>query len=186
MPDWMRSIGRAFERGLLRVACYVVSTAAATIAAAAAQAQVPLLPEEVERVDVIAIERDGRDVFAFDAVTGARVTERLELDEVVVFEASRGRIGLLLTDRRALAVASGIGFQQIRFGVHEAGPDVALVEARIAVLATNRRALAFDATGGWHEAALAPSERVRKRCVRLRCRRDRLRGDRSQAARGSA
>ena len=69
-----------------------------------ATAQVSLLPGEVERVDVIAIERDGRDVFAFDAVAGGRATERLELDETVVFQATRGRLGLLITDRRALAV----------------------------------------------------------------------------------
>ena len=77
----------------------------------AASAQVSLLPVEVERVDVIAIERDGRDVFAFDAVGGGRAVERLELDEAIVFQATRGRLGLLITDRRVLAVASGGGFQ---------------------------------------------------------------------------
>ena len=148
--------------GLHRIGSALPALAAACVglAVGSALAQVPLLPEEVERVDVIAIERDDRDVFAFDAVTGARATERLELDETVVFEASRGRIALLLTDRRVLAIASGGGFQTQRFGVHETPPEVALVESRIALLATNRRALAFDASGSWAEAPLTPSERV--------------------------
>lgn len=151
MRDGLRRIGRALPA---LVAVWV------GLVGGRGFAQVPLLPEEVERVDVIAIERDGRDVFAFDAVTGARSTERLELDEAVVFEASRGRIALLLTDRRVLAVASGGRFQEQRFGVHETPPEVALVESRIALLATSRRALAFDASGSWAEAALPPGERV--------------------------
>ncbi len=123
-----------------------------------ARAQIRLFPEEIERVDVIAIERDGRDVYAFDALTGRRSKIRLELDEEVRFERSRGRIGLVLTDRRALGVAPGVGWQELRFRLHERAPEVGLVEDQIAVVVTDRRALGFVARGRWVQALFSPHE----------------------------
>lgn len=122
-------------------------------------AQIPLLPQEVERVDVIAIERDDRELFAFDALTGRRSQLRLELGEEVFFEQARGRIGLVLTDRRALAVAPGTGFQELRFQLGEAAPTIGLLEDRVALVVTNRRALGFVGTeGAWVAENLPPNE----------------------------
>jgi hypothetical protein len=133
----------------------------AGLCALVVQAQVPLFPEELERVDVIALERDGRDLFAFDALTGRRARIQLELDEQAHFERARGRIGLVLTDRRALAVAPGGGFQELRFQLQEDPPEIALVEEQIALATTARRALGYLASGGpWIETRLSPNERV--------------------------
>jgi len=123
-------------------------------------AQVRLLPEEVEIIDVIAIERDGRDVFAFDALTGRRSRIRLELGETVYFEHSRGRVGLVLTDRRALGVASGVGWQELRYRLQEVAPEIGLVEDRLALVVTGRRALGFIGRGVWVEERLTPYEVV--------------------------
>jgi len=126
--------------------------------AIASAAQVPLYPTEFERVDVIAIERDGRDLFAFDSVTGRRTTIRLELGEEILFEASRGRIGLVLTDRRALGVAAGGAWQEQRYRLKEQVPEFGLVEDRIGLVVTNRRALGFVSRGAWIEESFSPHE----------------------------
>ncbi|MHA7837096.1 MAG: hypothetical protein ACX98W_06520 [bacterium] len=131
----------------------------ASLATGPVRAQVPLLPQEVERVDVIAIERDGRELFGFDALTGRRSRLRLELGEEVLFQQARGRIGLVLTDRRALAVAPGTDFQELRFQLGETAPALGLLEDRVALVVTGRRALGFVGAGGmWIEENLPPNE----------------------------
>lgn len=124
----------------------------------ASQAQVALYPTEFERVDVIAIERDGRDLFAFDSVTGRRSSIRLELGEEIVFEASRGRIGLVLTDRRALGVAPGVAWKSLRYRLQEGAPETGLVDDRIALVLTSRRVLGFVGRGTWVEENFSPHE----------------------------
>lgn len=125
---------------------------------APSRAQVDLFPTEIERVDVIAIERDRRDLFAFDSVTGRRATIRLELGEEILFEASRGRIGLVLTDRRALGVAPGVDWRELRYRLQERVPEIALVDDRIAMVLTDRRVLGFVSRGVWIEESLSPHE----------------------------
>lgn len=121
-------------------------------------AQVPLLPDEVERLDVIAIERDGQELYSFDALTGRRANIRLELAEEVLFLRTVGRVGVVLTDRRVLGVAPGTSWLEMRLGVREEAADRGLVEDRIALVVTNRRALAFTGAGGWVEEAFSPNE----------------------------
>lgn len=128
------------------------------LAAWPALAQVPLLPDEIQRIDVIGIERDGRELFAFDALTGARASFRLDVAEDVLFEASRGRVGVVLTDRRALGVAPGTDWIELRLRLEEEPAGVVLVEDRVALLVSNRRALAFNGVGGWVEEGFSPNE----------------------------
>ncbi len=132
--------------------------ALAALVAGPALAQVPLLPDEVQTVDVIAIERDGRDLHAFDAVGGRRTTVRIEVGEELFFERSRGRIGLVLTDRRALGVAAGGSWSELRFGAQEEVPEGAVVEDRVAVFVSGRRAVGFLDDGSWVVERLTPSE----------------------------
>ncbi|HIF93535.1 MAG: hypothetical protein ABGX04_12355 [Myxococcales bacterium] len=122
------------------------------------RAQVPLFPDEIERIDVIAVERDGRDIFAFDSLTGRRAEIRLEIGEEVVFEASRGRLGIVMTNRRALGVAAGSGWKELRFRLQESAPTVALVEDRVAILVTSRRVIGFVSRGDWIVGNLSPHE----------------------------
>ena len=129
------------------------------LAAGAARAQVSLYPAEVDRLDVISIEQDGRDLFAFNAVTGGRARVRLDADELVLFNESRGRVGIVLTDRRALGVTVGGNFQEARYRIAERAPDFAVVGDRVALVATKQRALGFvGQPGGWIEENFTPGE----------------------------
>lgn len=126
-----------------------------------ARAQVGLYPDEVERLDLISLEQDGRDLIAFNAVGDARPRVRLEIDEPVIFLECSGRICVVLTDRRALGVSvSGI-FQEARFRIAEQAPDRALVSQRLALVATPQRLLGFVAEHGrWVEEGLTPGESI--------------------------
>jgi len=142
----------------LRMPRFVLAFSVLVALAGVGAAQVPLLPDEIERTDVIAIERDGRDLFAFDALTGSRATKRLDVDEVVRFQASRGRVGVVVTDRRLLGVYPGGGWVELRLRLDEEPSDAVLVEDRLALLATNRRALAFNGADGWIAESLSSNE----------------------------
>lgn len=129
------------------------------VAAGGAHAQVSLYPDEVERLDVIAIEQDGRNLYAFNSITGSRARVRLDVDEFVLFNESRGRVGIVLTDRRALGVTIGGSFQEARYRLSERAPDYAVVSERVALVPTNRRALGFvGQLGGWIEESFMPGE----------------------------
>lgn len=123
----------------------------------AVAAQVPFLPDQFERVDVIGIERDRRELFAFDSLTGSRRMIRLDVGENVVFEGSRGRVGVVVTDRRVLGVAPGTGWIEERLRLEENLGEAVLVEDRLALLVSNRRALAFS-EGRWIEESFSPQE----------------------------
>lgn len=126
-----------------------------------AAAQVPLFADEVERLDVVALEQDGRDVFAFNSLSGSRARVRLEPEELVLFSESRGRVGVVLTNHRALAVGAGGNFQEARYRLSERAPEHAVVGARVALVATNRRVLGFvGSIGGWIEESFTPAEDV--------------------------
>lgn len=128
------------------------------VAPPGATAELPLVPDELERIDVIAIERDGRDLFAFDSLSGRRSTIRLEAGEEVRLQQSRGRIGLVLTDRRVLGVSSGTSWIELRLRLQETVGEGALVEDRLALVVSDRRALAFTAGAGWVEEGFTPEE----------------------------
>jgi hypothetical protein len=126
-----------------------------------AQAQLGLYPAEIERLDVISIQQDGRDLLAFNSVAGTQARVRLDVDEYVLFNESRGRVGIVLTDRRALGIGAGGNFQEARYRISERAPDFAVVSERVALVATSRRALGFvGRTGGWIEESFTPGENV--------------------------
>jgi hypothetical protein len=106
------------------------------IAGREAVAQVSLYPDEIDRLDVISIQQDGRNLYGFNAVTGSRARVRLDIDEVVLFSQSRGRVGIVLTDRRALGLTAGGNFQEARYRIAERAPDFAVVGDRVALVAT--------------------------------------------------
>lgn len=159
-------VSAAASRGSCALAALVAAAAAVGVAvvmgsaliAPVASAQVPLLPDEVERIDVIAVERDGRELFAFDALTGRRPRIDLEIDEEVLLIRTRGRIGIVLTDRRVLGVAAGTPWIEERLRLQETATDRGLVESRIALVVTDRRALAFTGGAGWIEEDFGPQE----------------------------
>ena len=131
----------------------------AGLVATTATAQVPRYADQFERADVVAIEQDGRDLFGFDSLSGRRAVYRLEVGEAVHFIESRGRVGLVLTNRRALGIGPGTGFREVRFPPSEVPPEIGLVEDQVALVATPKRVLGFIGRGGhWVEETLSPSE----------------------------
>ncbi len=94
---------------------------------------------------------------------GGQREERLELGERVLWTGSRGRVGVALTDRRVLAVASGsAAWQETRYRHGERPPRGALLGDRVALVLTGKRVLGFDGgSGNLIEGRLGPRERVR-------------------------
>jgi hypothetical protein len=146
---------------LVRRSVFVLLAALCVLAAGETGAQ-RLAPSEVELEDVIEIELLGRDLYAFNLIGAGSPEVRLEIGEDVVWQDSRGRVGIVLTDRRALAVspANG-GWREIRYQVHETRPDHAQIGTRVGLVVTSHRVLGFDATSGfWLVKSLGPNERI--------------------------
>src|SRR3990172_1527203 len=57
--------------------------------------------------DLLQIVVRPRELLAIDGSHGGQRVERLERGESIVWHATRGKVGVVLTDRRVLAVATG-------------------------------------------------------------------------------
>lgn len=104
----------------------------------------------------------GRELIAIDAEGGGQRSARLERDERVLFTRSQGRVGVVVTDRRLLAVATRSGaWQETRFRNGEVPPTEVELGDRVALAMLGQRALGFD--GGSRnliESTLGPREVV--------------------------
>jgi hypothetical protein len=131
-------------------------------AALSAPAQVVDAPE-VELEDVLEIALVGRDLVAYDLLGTRSPRLRLEIGEEVAWMDASGRIGLVVTDRRLLAVSNdNASWQEVRLRVHESRPASALIGKRVALVVTDKRLLGFDATSAvWLGADVGPNEQVR-------------------------
>jgi hypothetical protein len=119
---------------------------------------------EAELEDVIEIALVGRDLLAYDLLGSGSPSMRLEIGEEVAWMHASGRIGVVVTDRRLLAVtnASGIWHEE-RLRVHESRPDRALLGKRVALVVTDKRLLGFDSgSATWLDIDIGPNERVRE------------------------
>ena len=120
-----------------------------------AREESPLSPQ----LDIVVL---AREVVAVDAEGGGSLGERLEIGERVLYAKQRGRVGVVVTDRRLLAVTTRSGaWQEARYRSGEAPPsDVALGD-RVALVVTPVRAIGFDGkSGNLIEATIGPQERV--------------------------
>ena len=118
--------------------------------------------DSVQLEDVIDVEILGRDIVAVDGLGSGILIERLELGESVQWTGARGRVALVLTDRRALAATPGAGnWRAVRYRLGEAQPRFPLLAERVALLVTDQRALGFSASGGWLARNIGPHEWVR-------------------------
>jgi hypothetical protein len=133
------------------------------VAAAAGAARAQLVtPDEVPLAEVLDVLLVDRDLVAISARQGGQVTERLQLDESVLWLGSRGKVGVAITNRRILAVATGSGsWQETRFLRGEQPPSVPTLGDRVALVLTDRRALGVDgSSGNLVEYRLGPRERL--------------------------
>jgi hypothetical protein len=106
--------------------------------------QIPPVDPRVPLGDLIEIVFEARDVIAFGAQGGSQST-RLELGERVIWYGVQGAVGVVLTDRRLLAISASFGgFQELRYLRSEKPAEVALLGDRVALVVTTERALGFD------------------------------------------
>jgi hypothetical protein len=124
-------------------------------------------PGETSTLDVLQIVVVDRELLAIDGESGHELGLRLELHEKVTLQRSRGRVGVVVTDRRMLAVAVSSGtWQRLRFRHGETLLEEPLLGEQVALLLTNRRAIGFD--GGSRnlvESDLGPREKPLARAV---------------------
>ena len=115
----------------------------------------------VPLTDLLEIELIDRQAVALYA-NGGQVSERLRLNEKVLWSGSRGVVGVVITNERILAVATQLAsWQESRYELAEPPPGSALLGDRVALLITSKRARGFSAnTGELVEYRLGPRERV--------------------------
>lgn len=107
------------------------------------RAEVPLL----DSIDVIVREHS---VLAVSAETGAHASRaKLEPGEDVLWVGVRGRIGLVVTDRRLLAISRTAPiWQNVHFKARETLPKSILLGERVGVVATSHHLYGISAAGG--------------------------------------
>ena len=103
-----------------------------------------------------------RELIAVDAWTRTIVATDLARQEVVTWTGVRGRVALVITDRRLLATVPGSSvWAERRFELRESEPERVLLGDRVALVVTDRRVYGFEGvTGSWSEAGLGPREHV--------------------------
>jgi hypothetical protein len=103
-----------------------------------------------------------REVLAVDAGGGGQIEERLLRGENVLWSESKGRVGVVLTDQRILAVSTiSASWQSLRYARGEVAPAGAALQDRVALLLTNKRAIGFDGnSGNLIERSLGPGESI--------------------------
>ena len=148
----MRST-RGSSRAVLPV--LLLAFGVATAVPAIAQNQSPLSP-------LLEVQVLGRELLAIDSEGGGQRSERLERNETVLYTRSQGRVGVVVTDRRLLAIATRSGaWQQARYRNGEAPPADVEIGDRVALVLMRTRAVGFD--GGSRnlvESGIGPREHV--------------------------
>lgn len=151
---------RRSQRVLLAVLLVASAALVATRSAAEApprfRAELPLL----DSIDVIV--RD-RSVLAVSAESRAHVSRApLELGEDVLWVGVRGRIGLVVTNRRLLAISrTAPVWQFVTFKARESLPQSILLGERVGLVATSHHLYGIAAAGGLLKAReLSPYETV--------------------------
>ena len=118
--------------------------------------------DEVPLEDVLSVQRIGRDLVAIGARGGGQRTLRLQIGERVLFQEARGRVGVVLTDRRVLAVTDrSAAWQEERYRNAESVSTEALLGDRVALVTTEQRVLGFDGgSGNIVEDTIGPREKL--------------------------
>jgi len=98
--------------------------------------------------DLLQIVVRDSEVLAIDAWAGDIAQERLELREQVLWSGSRGRLAVVLTNRRILAIATHSQWTSINLRMSEDPPRSALLGARVALVLTDQRLIGFESASG--------------------------------------
>jgi len=113
--------------------------------------------------DAIDVQLIGRELVAVINLGGPLRT-RLEQGEQVVFSGARGRVGVVVTNRRVLGVSPGAtGWLEAPRRVQERPSGDPLMGSRVALVLSDQRVLAYDGDAGrWVEESVGPNEAVRE------------------------
>jgi hypothetical protein len=102
-----------------------------------------------------------RELLAIDAWSGGRTAVDLSRNEEILWSGVRGRVALVVTDRRAVATVPGAGWTERLFGVSESRPYKIVIGDRVAMLVTDRRVLGFEGVSGtWSESEIGRREEL--------------------------
>ena len=103
------------------------------------------LADEIPLADSLEVLVLDRQLVAIDARSGGQLEEPLRLDERVVWSGSRGRVGVVFTDQRILAVTTrSAAWQSEEISRGERLPAEALLGDRVALVVTSLRAIGLD------------------------------------------
>jgi hypothetical protein len=164
VPGYWQSLEALFSANLsiamgqrLKVGALLLAMAAVT-----ASARAQNVPGEVPLADVLEILVVDRELLAIDAAGGGQTVARLRLNEAVLWKGARGKVGVIITDQRILAVATQSGsWQETDYGRTEQRPESALLGERVALVVTSERVLGFNGgSGNLAEYRLGPREQV--------------------------
>lgn len=117
-----------------------------------------------QSIEVMVVDRQ---LLAFDARGGGQIREDLRLEERVLWQGAQGRVGVVVTDQRLLAVGVGSGAWKVaEFQLGEKAPSEAMLGDRVVLALTNRRVLGFGGEPlALSERALGLNENVLARRV---------------------
>ena len=142
------------------IACLALLVAADSSSGAELDRRLRIGVGDVQLTDVIEVQVLDREVIAYDVEGSGRRALRLRRFEDVTWSGSKGRIGVVLTTRRALAITPGAAaWTSIDFQLGERLPDSADLGERLALVHTDRRLLGFDVgTRAWSIESISPRE----------------------------
>jgi len=132
-----------------------------------AQVDFPPNADQFELLDVLELVVLPHELLAIDARGGGQTAIDLELGENVLWHRTRGRVGLVVTDRRILAVSTiSAAWQDTRLRRTEKPPAGAELGGRVALVTTRTRAIGFSGTtGNIIVSGLGPREVVQRMAV---------------------
>ncbi len=135
---------------------------AVAVAPGAAHAQ-HTRDDQVPLGDLIEIVVMDDEILGIDAESGGSSVERRRLAESVLWTGTRGRVGVVITDQRVLAIApqSG-GWQETPYERGEPPAHEAQLGDRVAVIVLPKRVVGFLGTvGRFVQERLGPQEHLR-------------------------
>jgi hypothetical protein len=118
--------------------------------------------DEVPLGELIEIVVRDDELVAFDAEGGGTSVIRKRLGERVLWVATRGLLGVAITDERVLAIATRSTWQEAEYERGESPPAGAQLGDRVALVVMRQRVLGFlGSVGRFVEARLGPNEDLR-------------------------
>jgi hypothetical protein len=124
-------------------------------------AQLPPLAT-VPLLDLVEIVVKNRQVMALSGERGGHIAEPLIGSEEVIWSGARGDIGMVVTDRRVLAITNGsFLWRSLRLKLRETISFAPALGERVGLVLTSERVIGISGTGGeLAERALGASEEV--------------------------